>query len=288
MAAQKKGDLSVTALYTSATWRWGDLSCSEHFETKEARTVFRVVNLAIAFMRVFRWRLRSLKHSLVHRHTMIDHLVTQAQPAQVLELASGLSRRGAAFSQRDSLQYTELDLPSVIEHKRRLLSRTKAGQEVAQRPNLKWVGGDVTSTDLGTLVSSARPLFVIAEGLFMYLQPEEQRRLWERIAELLGDLGGIFVFDLVPTVEQPRPGLIGRALEWVMKRFTGGRSFTRDERTRHDLAAEISACGFNNVECIEPAQIANEWQLPFPDVPTQQLLFVCRRTIEPTTAESDR
>jgi O-methyltransferase involved in polyketide biosynthesis len=128
-------------------------------------------------------------------------------------------------------------------------------------------------------VEPARPLFVIAEGLMMYLPPEAQRDLWGRVRRL-GDLAGDvrLVFDLVPACEQPKPGVVGRTLEAAMKAFTGGRTFERDARTRSDIAEEVRRAGFARVDCTEPHEVAGAWGLPFPEMRTQQLLFDARST----------
>lgn len=286
-AAEKKpkGDLSITALYTSATWSWGDLPGAELFATDEARAVFRITNFALAVTRLFKWKLRSLRHSLLHRHTAIDHLLREARPARVLELACGLSRRGVTMTADGAIEYTEVDLPAMIAHKRKLLERAEAGREALSRPNLHLVEGDVLNIDLAPLVPGEDPLFVIAEGLYMYLTPEQQRASFRAVRGLFSrPRTGTFVFDLVPACEEPKPGVIGRALGWLMRKFTGGKGFERDSRTRDDIAADLREAGFDEVTMVEPADVAKTWRLPFPDVPTQQLLFVAkivRRAPEP-------
>jgi O-methyltransferase involved in polyketide biosynthesis len=276
---KKAGNLSVTALYTSGTWSWGNLPGAELLASDDARTVFRFTNVALAITRLFKWRLRSLRHSLLHRHTMIDHLADEARAPRILELAAGLSRRGVARTADPEVAYTEVDLAPMVAHKRRLLERTEAGRAALARPNLRLVEGDVTEMDLSALGGDEAPSFVIAEGLFMYLPPERQRALWDKVRSLLGAARtGTFVFDLVPACEEPKPGLAGRALGWLMRRFTGGRGFVRDPRTRHDIASELGEAGFDEVLMVEPATVAAAWKLPFPDVPTQQLLFVARVT----------
>ena len=97
------------------------------------------------------------------------------------------------------------------------------------------------------------------------------------IALLAASAAGTFVFDLVPKCEEPKPGAFGRALGWLMKRFTGGKGFERDERTRVDIANELTKAGFSRVETLEPGDVARAWGLPFADVATQQLVFVCHR-----------
>jgi len=279
---KQRGDLSITALYTSQTWAWGGLACSDLLATPEARLVFRVTNAAMFIAGLLRRNLPSLRHSLLHRHLMIDRLVAEATPAQIIELACGLSRRGATFSADPKVRYTEVDLPHVIAKKRALLLRTDAGRSVVERPNLTLAAADVAETSLDAFVAPGARLVVIAEGLLMYLTPDAQRQLWAKVRRLFdiagpdATQGGFFVFDLVPACEQPPPGRVGRALETMMKRFTGGRSFERDERTRDDITAELRSAGFGSVERKDPRDVAAAWSLPFADARTQQLLFVCR------------
>jgi O-methyltransferase involved in polyketide biosynthesis len=274
---EPRGDLSVTALYTSAAWAWGELPNARLLASVEATRVFKVVNVALTVARLFFTRLPSLAHSLLHRHTMIDHLLAASGATRVIELACGLSRRGVTFSGDPGVTYVEVDLPHVVEKKRALLAR-----DALARPNWQLVEGDVSTLALGALLPDARaatrsPLFVIAEGLLMYLDAASQRALFASVAARLRSAGGgTFVFDLVPACEQPRPGLIGRALSWLMKRFTGGKGFVRDTRTRGDIEAELRASGFDEVQLLEPQAVAREWHLPFPDADTQQLVFVGR------------
>jgi O-methyltransferase involved in polyketide biosynthesis len=194
----------------------------------------------------------------------------------VIELASGLSRRGVSMSESPALRYTELDLGLVMARKRELLDRTPEGKAALARPNLRLLSADVTEISLAELVEPGASLFVIAEGLLMYLKPDQQRALWAKIRKLFDITPGAFVFDLVPASEQPPPGRVGRALEALMKLFTRGRSFERDARTRSAILADLLNAGFTRVESLEPRSIAHAWSLPFPDARTQQLLFVCK------------
>ncbi len=130
--SQKSEDLSVTVLYTSQVWLWGKLPNAELFKTPEAPIIFAVVNAALTIMRLFRWTLKSLKHSLLHRHTMIDALVQRSNCHNITELACGLSRRGATLSANDKLCYTEIDLPHVIEKKRTLLKQNPEGMRILE------------------------------------------------------------------------------------------------------------------------------------------------------------
>lgn len=271
-----EGDLSVTALYTAETWKWGKLSGADVFSTSESRTVFRVTNWALAIAKCFRWSLVSLRISLLHRHTMIDRLVSDFEPEVVVEIASGLSRRGLTMSEASSLRYVEVDLPAVIAKKRRLIQQDPDAKMASERPNWILIEGDARKIDLGSLVGEPERAVCIVEGLCMYLDAREQVGTWSRIADALaGAAAGMLVFDLVPKVEQPKPGLLGGFLEALMKRFTGGRSFEHDTRDRDQIRSEVLACGFDDVRLVEPRDVAEKWGLPFPRKKSQQLVFVC-------------
>ncbi len=269
-AETNKGDLSVTALYTSGVWTWAGFPRAELYASEDSQRVFGATEFV---MRIASWFKGgpSLKHSLVQRHFTIDHLTEASAPEAVVELAAGLSRRGATLCER--VPYTEVDLPAVIARKEALLRRTDAGLAVLNDPRLTRIAADVTDLDLAPLVRGRTT--IVAEGLLMYLEADAQRSLWKRIADVLGE--GAFVFDLVPASEQPRAGWIGRVLGWLMRRFTGGRGFVVDERSREDVRDELIAAGFDTVRWVEPADLA-ESGMPHLDQTTQTLVFECSRT----------
>lgn len=274
--ARREGDLSVTALYTSATWSWARFSCAELFALPEAKAVFRITNAALGLTRP-RWLGHpSLRHSLAQRHAMLDRLLSRARPRQVVELAAGLSRRGAAMTQDADLVYTELDLPPVIARKQALLARTAVGQAVAARPGYRLVGGDARTVELGEYLRPGEPAVVVAEGLCMYLDGDARRALFQKVAASLAAGGGTFLFDLVPAAEERPQGWTGRLLERCLKKATDGRSFERDARTREDLAAELRAAGFDAVDVHDGHLVAAEWGLPYPKVNTKIVVFAAR------------
>lgn len=274
--APPKGDLSVTALYTAETWRWAGFEGAELLATPDARNVFRVTNFVLGIARLFAWHLGSLRTSLAQRHAMLDHWARESGADCVLELASGLSRRGIALSADPKLRYTEVDLPSMVQRKRALLERTPEGQAVLARPGFRLEGADVTKTDLASLAPAGRHLLVIAEGLLMYLDAAAQRALWERIAALAqGRHALTLLFDFLPGPEEPRPGPLGRALAWLMKRFTAGQGFVRDTRNRQQITEELQASGYTTVQARAPADVAKAWALPHPKEPGRQVIWRC-------------
>lgn len=271
--AEKEGDLTVTALYTSAVWAWAGFRGAELFLTREAGAVFSVTNAVMMVLGGWRRSVPSLRWSLAQRHAVIDHLASGAP--QVVELAAGLSRRGAAFSERPGVRYVEVDLPGMVARKEALLARTEAGRAVLARASLVRVAADVRELDFGSVVGPG-PVCVIAEGLLMYFDADAQRLLWRRIAAWFVDRpGSTLVFDLVPAIEQPAPGWIGRLLGWLMGRFTDGRGFVRDLRSRADLVSELREAGFAEVRALEPAELATETAVPGLAHKTQVVVFRC-------------
>ncbi len=284
----KPGDLSVTALYTSQVWAWGGLSHAHLFASPDAKSGFDAANAALAAARTPDCTLAPLHHSLLHRHTMIDHLLGASGYRHVIELAAGFSRRGATATSDAHVHYTELDLPHVVKLKRELLQRTDEGRAVLARPGFRLVEGDVETIELEPFVRRGEPIFVIAEGLMMYLTADARRGLFAKVRQLAATAGDLrFVFDLVPTSENTEPDTVGRMLEAA----TGGRSFERDARTRDDVVTALREAGFNDIEAVASSDIAREWNLPDPDRRTLVVLFVARassRTSRPSSSRNQQ
>ena len=272
-------DLSITAKYTCECWVFGKFECAELLATEETKLVFDVTNAVLDL--TSSKAQPSLPHSLVQRHAMIDRLLndwlrTQSGEAQVLELAAGFSARGLRFTEDPHITYTEVDLHSVLGKKRELLARTCAGQEATLRENLRYVAGDLTHLDLSALIDPSRPVFIITEGLCMYLETDAQRILWQRLASLCGQSGSEYVFDLVPSCEEPQSSRAGKVLDLGLRLMTGGRRFAKNERTRAELTKDLLEAGFDSVKTHDPKGQLDRWNLPHTRVPTQQLLFHAR------------
>lgn len=269
--------LGVTAVYTSQVARQAGLPGAELFDAPPARVVFAIVRAFLWVGRLLDRRHAPLAPSVLHRLALIDALLQRAGARRVLELACGLSRRGVALTADPRVDVVQVDLPPIVRARAELLGRTEAGRAVLARPNLRTVAADVATVDLGAVAPAGPDLFVVAEGLLMYLDAQAQASLWRRVCTLLRARGGgTLIFDLVPAVEQPAPGRVGRALGWLMRRVTRGQGFVRDQRTRADIEAELAAIGFSEVRWVEPASVAAAWSLPMPQVRTQQLVWVCR------------
>jgi len=257
-------DLSITALYTAETWAWGGLDGAELLTSVDGKRVFDATNAVMRIARAVRRDWAPLRESLLQRHVMIDQIVREAGATKIVELAAGLSPRGIAFTRDPRIEYTEIDLPAMIERKRALLARTPAGNEVLARENLRLVAGDAMTAPL------PQADLIIAEGLLVYLDAAAQAALFARAREAAPR----FVFDLVPGAEEPEPGAIGRTLAAVMKRATGGGGFTRDRRSRAEILDALRAAGFEATgDPIDTRAVARARGLPHPDASTRAVIF---------------
>lgn len=270
-----RDNIPVSALYTSATWHWGSLPCANLVMPAGARALFRFVNAYLVFYRWLNPEKFSLQHTLLHRHTAINRLLANAKCRQVIEIAAGFSPRGSMASSTSDLDYFEIDMPDVVALKNKQLNSTKEGSAVLARDNFKLLPGDITQLDFE--VFPARSSFIITEGLMMYFNRAAQLQIWKRIADFIADNGGEYVFDYIPIDDEPPRSSLGAALSRLKDRlFEKPPTFAYDERTRMQVADDLRAAGFQQVEVFSSAEIAREWNLPHSDIKTRVIIYRCR------------
>jgi O-methyltransferase involved in polyketide biosynthesis len=128
---------------------------------------------------------RALAYDRYTRRYLVDH-----PRATVVALAEGLQtsfHRLDATGVSDQFQWLTVDLPPMIELRRKLLPASERVRMCAQSAlDFSWM--DEVDTEHG--------VFVTAEGLLMYLEPDDALRL---IAECANRFpGGQMMFDLPP------------------------------------------------------------------------------------------
>jgi O-methyltransferase involved in polyketide biosynthesis len=266
-----KNDIPPSALYTAATWRWGNVAGADLVTPSNAGSVFRFVNACSSLYHVLNPGWHSLRHTLLHRHIGIDHLLRQANCPQVIEIAAGFSPRGSSWSGQSRVGYFEVDLPAVIAAKRRLLEGTPAGKEVLSRANFALLEGDVCAMKWTRF--PARRSFVITEGLMMYFDRSAQMLIWKDLATFLRNNGGEYVFDYLPVPDEPSRSFAGRQLSRM--RGSRRRKFPCDGRSRHEIAADLREAGFTLVEMHSSVEFATAWNLPHAGVHTRVILYRC-------------
>lgn len=267
-----KDNIPVSALYTSATWHWGKLPCSDLVLPAGATALFRTVNF---YMVLYRWlnpQKFSLQHTLLHRHTAINRLLVNAACTQVIEIAAGFSPRGSMISEDPSVNYIEVDMPEVVELKHKQLLSSADGKRVLARKNFTLQSGDATRLNFSEFPQ--QPSFVITEGLMMYFKRDQQLDIWRAIASHINACGGEYIFDYIPLDDEPPRSLPGKFCSAVRSLWLKP-TYAYDGRTRMQIADDLRSAGFKNVDVYSSDEIAREWCLPKSDIPTRVIIYRC-------------
>ncbi len=292
-------DLSVTALYTAHCWYFAKFKYAEFFISDQSKAVFDATNFAMKIARAFRRDLIDLPQGLAQRHLLIDRLLdeilvdTTNVPVCVIEVACGLSQRGSDFRVNRQVDYYEIDLPHVIEHKKACIAKlnqslkdqnqifSNQADQFLISADLKdhWTFLDQIKSNISEKYGASVEYLLIAEGLWMYLDENEQLNFLNQIQDFEKIT---LIFDLVPKIEQPKPGMIGRLLGQLMRKFTKD-SFVENLQTRENLVQILKAFDFSEIQLFDCHLVAKTYQLPFADSKTQQLIFKAKRTSHKNT-----
>jgi methyltransferase (TIGR00027 family) len=109
--------------------------------------------------------------------------------AVVLHLGCGLDGRAFRLEVPESVLWFDLDQPGVIELRRRLYDETE---------RYRMIGSSVTDPRWPDQIPTGRPTLVVAEGLLMYIEGDEVRRLFERLTDRFDR--GELLFDTLPPI----------------------------------------------------------------------------------------
>jgi O-methyltransferase involved in polyketide biosynthesis len=137
------------------------------------------------------WQMR-LWH-FVERYQSLDRLLAASGLTNVLELAAGLSLRSYALARQHAVTYLDTDLPEMIETKRGLVEQLAVGPlvgDVKLRAMNALGEGELTAA-VDELPPG--PVAVLNEGLLMYLDDAEKRRLAANVRDVLARRGGVWI-----------------------------------------------------------------------------------------------
>ncbi|RKU47455.1 hypothetical protein DL546_009127 [Coniochaeta pulveracea] len=113
------------------------------------------------------------------------------QPVTVLHLACGLDARAHRVpwfnDNRDMVRWIDIDLPEVVELRRKLLPNPQGDYQL--------VAGSVLDDAVLNAVPNDRPTVVIFEGLIMYLEASDAENLIHRLCSRFERKGGELQFD---------------------------------------------------------------------------------------------
>lgn len=200
---------------------------------------------------------------LVQRHLMLDALLGELRPRLLIELGAGLSPRALAFADALGRPALDIDLPAMVQLKRRRLG--------ALAPNsYRALALDVLATEdfanaLAPYLRGAAgegPVIVITEGVIPYFPLALQQRLFSRIAALLRHVGGgYYLTDVHHQEEVDRLGAVASTFLTVLS----GLSRTRLSRMiadEQDGRARFASAGFDALTIYRPADFRGAVALP--------------------------
>src|SRR5699024_10590770 len=181
--------ISFTAHYTGQVWAKNGLS-NPQWQTATGRFLYYALS-------PFEWAGKhiiggNIRTFLLQRHLIIDHLLHQTierhPNLQVVEIACGLSPRGARFCQQyPQLRYLEADLPAMAKRKNKLLKKVGAHSQRHFALPLDFFRQDALG--LETLftqhLDKDAPVLVITEGLINYFELDSLAPVWRKLAQLL-------------------------------------------------------------------------------------------------------
>jgi len=131
-----------------------------------------------------------------NRYKSIDAMLDEESTSNILELSSGFSFRGLAMTVNKPVHYIDTDLPAMIDMKLAMIEHIKQAHQLTLKGDLQVKPLNVLEEDnFLSLVESfpAGPVTIVNEGLLVYLDDQEKRKLCGIIKKILEKRGGSWV-----------------------------------------------------------------------------------------------
>ncbi|WDF56936.1 hypothetical protein [Mucilaginibacter sp. KACC 22063] len=129
------------------------------------------------------------------RYKSVDSLLKDISITNILEISSGFSLRGLAAMENTAVHYIDTDLPDVIDTKRKLIEKLSP-DALAGNSRLKVMPLNALDEDAFMQTVNLLPpgeIVILNEGLLMYLNTEEKRKLCTIIRKVLQKRGGCWI-----------------------------------------------------------------------------------------------
>lgn len=129
------------------------------------------------------------------RYQQVDTLLREIACRNILELSSGFSFRGLQMVQDQDIHFIDTDLPEVIAGKatitEELIKDLPAAQGKLETLPLNAMNEAAFKNTIGRFADG--PVSIINEGLLMYLDLEEKKKLCKIIHDILQERGGYWI-----------------------------------------------------------------------------------------------
>ena len=258
-AASEWDSISITAHYTAQVWARLHLPWAWRFDTRTGRIFYAAAAPLMGL--AARAGLTTPHEFLVQRHRIIDALMERRAPAQLLDLAGGLSPRCLAFAHKHGRPGIDVDLERMIQLKAALAGPAGLPSTYRQAP-LDLIASQDYAADLGAALARVNPTVVITEGILPYFSIEQQQHVFARIAALLRCCGGgTYLTDVHHQRETDRLGRFATVFRWGLHLIARSplHPMIPDEATGRLLLAQA---GFDAVTVHDPRQWQQELDLP--------------------------
>jgi O-methyltransferase involved in polyketide biosynthesis len=131
------------------------------------------------------------------RYKAVDYLLMQHSVRNILEIASGLSPRGLAFTQDSRVQFVEADLGDIIQQKEIMARNIIRDSGVQHVNNLHFITANALNKEelmnaLGSF-EIAKKMAVVHDGFLPYLTRDEKSRFASYVRTILSIHGGLWI-----------------------------------------------------------------------------------------------
>ncbi|MEO6838074.1 MAG: class I SAM-dependent methyltransferase [Ginsengibacter sp.] len=129
------------------------------------------------------------------RYKTIDLLLQDISIKNILELSSGFSFRGLDKVINNDIHFIDTDLPAIIEEKKEMLKELLTGIPTPKGKLELFPLNALDEKAFTTITNrfTSGPIIILNEGLMMYLNEEEKRKLCRIIHSILKERGGYWI-----------------------------------------------------------------------------------------------
>jgi O-methyltransferase involved in polyketide biosynthesis len=128
-----------------------------------------------------------------NRYWSIDNLLSDPDIKNILELSSGFSYRGLEISKQKGFYYIDTDLPDIIEIKKDFIPALQSKPMLGKLEVLPLNALDETEFQKIVDHFPEGELVIVNEGLLMYLNLGEKKKLCRIIHNILSKRGGYWI-----------------------------------------------------------------------------------------------
>jgi hypothetical protein len=130
-----------------------------------------------------------------NRYWSIDQLMKDLNAINFLELSSGFSFRGLDLTQQKKVHYIDTDLPEMVETKKEITAALQGDNKNTKGVLEVLPLNALDEHAFNNIINRLPPgeVVIMNEGLLMYLELEEKKRLCAIIHQILQERGGYWI-----------------------------------------------------------------------------------------------